>query len=175
MRRTLHRALFSSVAAIMLLLVGGAWLMAQDQMPDPAQIREMRLERIKTMSGVADADWEAVKPKVEAVMEKQLPMMMGGMRGMRGGQGGGGGQGAGAGRMAGMFGPQMEEMTALRETLSNESASNDEVKAKLDAFIAAYKKRQAEFKDAQKALASAVGDKIKLKAVLIMNGMLPIE
>lgn len=175
MRRT-QRALFSSVAAIMLLLVGGTWLMAQqDQMPDPAQIREMRMERIKTMSGVADADWEAMKPKVEAVMDKQLPMMMGGFRGFRGGQGGGGGQGAGMGRMAGMFGPQMDELTALRETMSNESATDEEVKAKLDAFITAYKKRQAELKDAQKALATAVGDKVKLKAVLIMNGMLPIE
>lgn len=177
MRKTLRRSLFACLA-VMLMLAGGQMMRAQDQsdQPTPQQMMERRLDRMKTQSGLADADWDSLKPKVQAVMEKQLPTMMGGMRGRSGGGGGGGqGGGGGASRFMGMMGPQMEELNALREAVNAEGATDDQIKPKLEAFVAAFKKRQAELKDAQAALAKAAGDKVKLKAVLMVNGLIPVE
>lgn len=190
----LKRTLFVCVA-VLLLIAGGQMMKAQDQgggggggfqMPSADEMKQNMLDRLKTQTGADDATWTAIQPKVEAVMAKRLPMTMGGgFGGMRGGPGGGGPGGPGGGNRgaaggpgaayAAIFGAPIPEQTALMTALYTEGTSDADIKAKLDAYVAAYKKRAEEAKAAQAELAKAVGDKAKLKAVLMLNGYIPVE
>ena len=86
----LKRTLFACVA-VMLMIAGGQLMLAQDQAPaggpggagggrggrggrggaamDPAAMMQMQLDGIKTATGLDDAGFEAIKAKVQAVLE----------------------------------------------------------------------------------------------------------
>jgi len=165
------------------------------QRPNFQQMRERRMEQIKEQLSVADDEWAVLKPKIEKVQQLQMESMMsrmggmmGGMMGGRRGQGGqggppGGGQGGeqggppggGPGGMGGLGGmmannPIAEKVRDLQTTVSNQNASEADIKAKLDALREARKLSQEEMTKAQTEVRELVT--VRQEAVLVTLGVL---
>jgi hypothetical protein len=146
------------------------------------------LDQIKTSLGASDEDFTALQPKIEQVMtlQRQANAGMGG----RGGQGGPGGPGGGPGGPGGGPGgpgggpggpgggnqptgtPSAVQaaVQALRETLNNNDAKPDEIKAKLDALRAARAQARQNLTKAQEDLRSVLTQ--RQEAVLVTMGLL---
>jgi hypothetical protein len=148
---------------------------------DPAQFQQQMqqrmLERIRERLEVNDdAEWKAIEPMVQKVMDLRRDQMMGGMRGAFGGfgmgRGGGpGGQGGQGGPGGGFrFGPEPSaEETALSDAIENGS-SKDILKEKMAAFRKAKAAKDAELKSAQDNLKKVLST--KQEAVALEMGLI---
>jgi len=140
---------------------------------DPAQMRERFMDSYKERLEITDdAEWKAVKPLVEKVMEKRMSGI-GGMgrgfmgRGGRGGdQGGQGGQGGDRNRTFGQPNPDIE---ALQKAV-DAKASNADLKAAIEKAKLARKAQQEELEKAQADLRAVLS--VRQEALAMMNGLL---
>ena len=127
---------------------------------DPAQ----RMTNIKEQMAVSDDEWNALKPKIEKVLDAQRdarPM------GRMGGPGGPGGGGAAANQPDSKVAQAQRD---LRTALESKDTPAAEITKKLAAYREARDKARAELEAAQKALKAQV--KPRQEAVLVVNGVL---
>lgn len=177
-----------ALAGITALCVSASSLAAQDQPPpggtggtggpgggrgnwDPEKIQQEMQKRM--LDGVRerleitnDAEWKAIEPLVQKVMDLRRDQMMGGIRGAFG-FGGFGGRGGRGGDQGGGFrlGPEPSaEETALSEANKNGS-SKDILKEKMAAFRKAKAAKEAELKTAQENLKKVLS--IKQEAIAL--------
>lgn len=148
---------------------------------DPAQFRQMMMDRLKDELEVSDdSEWKAMEPLIQKVMDARMSSMAGMGRGMfggrRGGGGpnGGGGGGAGGGeqgqrRGGGMFGQPSPEADALQKAI-DAKAPKAEIKAALAKYIESRKAKQAELEQAQDALRKVLTT--RQEAIATLNGLL---
>ena len=192
MKHTIQK--FVALSVLALVIFGASNAMAQQQRPggrgqggpggqggfDPAQFMDMMLDRMQEQLEFSDAEWKAVRPMVQTVMEKQRATRgpgMGGMfgrggRGGRGGQPGGqpGGPQAGRGGRGGQPGAgDFPEQAALQAAIDSNAAAAD-IKTKLDAYKKAVVKNEAALKKAQDDLRAVLS--VKQEAQLTLFGML---
>lgn len=138
---------------------------------NPEEFRQRMTERLKTSMKVTDEEWSVIQPLMEKVQEKRRSVTFGrfggfGRRGGReGGPGGPGGSASGDQSRSGAA-----ESQALRAALENESASADELKAKLTAVRDARKKAQAELDQASDELRKVLT--VRQEAALVSMGIL---
>jgi hypothetical protein len=140
---------------------------------DPAQFRERMLERTKESLEITDdAEWKAIQPLVEKVMEARMATMSGMGRGMfggpprRGGDNAQGGQGQRRGQFGGAPSPDAE---ALQRAIDGK-ASNAEMKAAIAKYVEARKVKQAELEKAQADLRKVLS--VRQEALAVLNGLL---
>ena len=113
-------------------------------------------ERQKEQLGSTDDEWSVIEPLLKAVQTKQWAMRM---------SGGGFGRGRG-----GSSEDTPKEVTELREILEDDSASADDIKAKLKAFRALKETQEKELDAARKELQKILT--VKQEAYFVMNGTL---
>jgi hypothetical protein len=140
---------------------------------DPAQMQQRMMERTKEVMEVTDeAEWKAIEPRVQKVMDLRRESFSGMGRGMfgRGSRGGdnppGGDQGQ---RRGGMFGAPNPEADALQKAIDSK-ASKAELKAALEKYVASRKAKQADLEKAQAALRELLTP--RQEAIATLNGML---
>lgn len=105
---------------------------------NPAQMQQRMMDRYRQdLNFTNDADWNAVQPLVQKVVDARTAVGFGG-RGGRGGRGGGGGGG----------GQPNPERDALQQAL-DDNAPKAQVKALLDKYEASQKAKQATLTAAQ--------------------------
>jgi len=138
---------------------------------NPAQMDQRRLERIKQQLGATDDEFNAISPKITAVMTAQRDVggnMFGGRnRRAPGGNGGNGQNGATATT------PQSDVAKAsadLQTTLDQKDATPEDIKAKLEALRTAKKAAKETLAKAQEDLKSLLTQ--RQEAVLVENGLL---
>ncbi len=122
---------------------------------DPAQMQERMLNRQKEQLGLADQDWEAIKPLLTAVSEKQRAVRELQSRGF--GRGGRGGQA-----------PAVEVVDAVTKAIESNDA--EAIKRALGELRAARLVREAELKKAQESLREVLS--VQQEARLVLSGML---
>jgi hypothetical protein len=196
MKHTIQKIVALSILA--LVIFGASNAMAQQQRPggrggqqggqggpggfDPSQFMDMMLDRMQEQLGFSDAEWKAVRPMVQTVMEKQRATRGPGMGGMfgRGGRGGRGGQPGGANADRGPQGGRggrggqpgagdFPEQAALQAAIDSDASAAD-IKTKLDAYKKAVVKNEAALKKAQDDLRAVLS--VKQEAQLTLFGML---
>jgi len=142
---------------------------------DPAQMQQRMMDRYKeVLEFTDDAEWKAVQPRVQKVMDARRDAMGGMGRGMfgRGGPGGGGNaQPADQGKQArgGMFGTPSPEADALQKAIDSK-ATKAEMKDALDKHLASRKAKQAELEKAQADLCNVLTT--RQQAIATLNGLL---
>jgi hypothetical protein len=141
---------------------------------DPAQMRQRMMERYKEQLEVADdAEWKAMEPMVQAVLDARMASMGGMGRGMFGGPRRGGGNDAGNNadqpRRGGPFGQLSPESEALQKAI-DAKAPKAEIKAALDKYVAARKAKQAQLEKAQDDLRKILTS--RQEAIATLNGLL---
>lgn len=131
---------------------------------NPEEFRQRMNDRLKTSLKASDEEWTVIQPLIEKVTTKQRESA-----GNRfGGRGGRGGPGGGESDR-----PQSATATAsqaLRTTLENESASPDEIKAKLTALRESKKKSEAELTKVREELRQVLS--VRQEAALVSMGIL---
>jgi hypothetical protein len=141
---------------------------------DPAQFQQRMLERMKEMLEVTDdAEWKAIEPRVQKVMELRRESFAGMGRGFMG-RGPRGGDNPPGGdqrqpRPGGMFGTPSPEAEALQKAIDSK-ASKAEMKTALEKYVASRKAKQAELEKAQAALRELLTP--RQEAIATLNGML---
>jgi hypothetical protein len=138
---------------------------------DPEQARQRMMDNLRERLGASEEDWQALQPKVQAVMEAQQQARAGGMGMMMGG--GRGGRGAGPGGPGGGDQDQSEMAVAARElrsALEDEATGNDVIAQRLESYRAARSKAEANLKTAREELKELVTQ--RQEATLVMMGML---
>lgn len=141
---------------------------------DPAQFRQRMMDRVKEQLEVTDdAEWKALEPMVQAVMDARMASMAGMGRGMFGG--GPRRRGADAGNTAdqprrGPFGQAPSPEAETLQKAIDAKAPKAEVKAALDKFVAARKAKQAELEKAQEDLRKVLTS--RQEAIATLNGLL---
>lgn len=139
---------------------------------DPAQMRQMMTDRLREQLDIKDdAEWKAIEPKVAAVFEARMAVGFGGGRGMgmrppRNN----GGDNAQTQRPRGGFGGQPSPAAEALQKAIDAKAPAAELKAKLEAY-------RAEVKEKEAALTKAQDDLKKLltpqqEAVAVLDGLL---
>jgi len=141
---------------------------------DPAQFQQRMLERTKeTLEVTDDAEWKAIEPRVQKVMELRRESFAGMGRGFfRGGPRGGGDNPPGGDqgqRRGGMFGTPSPEAEALQKAIDSK-ASKAEMKAALEKYVASRKAKQADLEKAQAALRELLTP--RQEAIATLNGLL---
>ncbi|MBI2949945.1 MAG: hypothetical protein HYY23_20115 [Verrucomicrobia bacterium] len=170
MKRFVKSIVLAGVASAML---GGATsVMAQQRGNfDPEQFRQQMMERYQEQLGMTAEEFKAVQPLIESVQTKQRDATAFGRGGgafgfSRGGGRGGGGAGGGQGRGGGFGfgGPPPAEVEALQKAV--ESGTPAEVKAKLEAYREARKKKETELQEAREKLRKVLTPKQEAQLVL---------
>lgn len=118
---------------------------------DPAQFRQMMMDRLREQLKVSDEEWTVLQPKIEKVMQAQQNSMGGGGMGMLFGRGGGGGPG-GPGGGGDNPSPLAKASRDLQAALQDGNAAPADLKRKMAAFRDARDAARKELADAQKAL-----------------------
>jgi Spy/CpxP family protein refolding chaperone len=137
------------------------------------EFRQRMAERLKTSLKVTDDEWAVIQPLIEKVTTKQREA--GGGRGF-GGPRGSDQRGGAAGSPGGAPSPGGErssgspERDALRTALENESASPEELKAKLTALRESKKKATAELEAVREDLKKVLT--VRQEATLVSYGIL---
>ena len=136
---------------------------------DPAQMKEMRLADLRDQMEVKDdAEWSAIQGKLSKAFDASMTLRGMTMQGMMG-RGGRGGRGARTGgnnaaddpqaqrpqRRNNMFGEASTTLEALQKAI-DDKAPAAELKAKLAAYRAELKDRQAKFDAASEDLRSVL-------------------
>ena len=186
MRKTQQCLAMAGLAAI--LSLGSSQLVAQDNQSqgggrqggrgfggnfDPAQFQQRMMERYKeTLEVNDDAEWKAIEPLVQKVMDARMAAFSGMGRGMfgRGGRGGGdNGGGDRASRGGGFNQTPSPEAEALQKAIDGK-APNSELKAALAKYIEYRKAKQAELEAAQANLRKVLS--VRQEAIASLNGLL---
>jgi hypothetical protein len=162
---------FAFAAAALLSIVFAGSGLAQQQGPggggpggrpnfDPAQFRQMMLDRMRDQLGAPDDEWKVLQPKIEAVMTAQQASRSGG-------PGGPGGPGGG-----GQDQKESAVQTASRELRKAIEDKRDPelVQQKLVAYREARAAARQQVKDAQAALRELLT--LRQEAVLVDMGTL---
>lgn len=140
---------------------------------DPAQFQQRMMERYKEVLEVKDdAEWSALQPLVQKVMDARRDSFSGMGRGMFGrNRGGDTTQPAdqASSRRAGMFGAPSPEAEALQKTI-DAKAPKAEIKAALEKYAAARKVKQAELEKVQADLRKVLTT--RQEALATLNGLL---
>ena len=146
---------------------------------DPAQFQQRMMERTKEMLEVNDdAEWKAIEPLVQKVMDVRREQfggmgrgMFGRGRGGNGGPGGGGpgGGGPGGGGGGGFGGQPNPDADALQKAI-DAKASNSEMKAAIAKYQDARKAKQAQLEKAQADLRKVLS--VRQEAIATLNGLL---
>ncbi len=128
------------------------------------------MERIREQLGIKDdAEWAVIEARVNKINEFRFANMgrgFGGGRPPGGGGGGGQGQGQGGRRGGGFGGPPNPDAEALQAALDS-GASAEDIKAKLTAYRAATKEKEAQLEKAQDELRQLLSVKQEANAVLL--------
>lgn len=178
--------MLAGATAVLCLCVNQTSLAQQDNAAppgrgnfDPAQFRQRMMDRVKEQLEITDdAEWKAVEPLVQSVMEARMASMGGMGRGMFGGQrrgGGPGGNGGGGGgadqpRRGGPFGQTPSpEAEALQKAI-DAKAPKAEIKAAMEKFVASRKAKQAELEKSQEELRKVLTT--RQEAIATLNGLL---
>jgi hypothetical protein len=139
---------------------------------DPAQFQQRMMERTKEQLEITDdAEWKAIEPLVQKVMDVRRETMAGMGRGMFGGRGPRGADNAqgNQGGRARMFGTPMPEAEALQKAI-DAKASNSEMKAAIAKYQEARKAKQADLEKAQADLRKVLS--VRQEALATLNGLL---
>jgi len=141
---------------------------------DPAQFRERMMERTKENLEIKDdAEWKAIEPLVQKVMDARMASFSGMGRGMMGGRRGGGPGGDQGNRPpgggGGMFGQANPEADALQRAIDSK-ASASELKAAVAKYNEARKTKQADLEKAQAELRKVLT--VRQEALATLNGLL---
>lgn len=148
---------------------------------DPAQFQQRMLDGYRDRLEIKDdAEWKAIEPLIQKVMDARRESMSGMARGMfgggrnRGGNGGGGNDGGNnggnnGGRGGGMFGTPSPEAEALQKAIDNK-APNAEIKAALAKYVESKKAKQADLEKAQAELRKVLT--VRQEAIASLNGLL---
>ncbi|MBM3837077.1 MAG: hypothetical protein FJ398_03790 [Verrucomicrobia bacterium] len=164
MKRFVKSLVLAGVASAML---GGATsVMAQRGGFDPEEMRQRIMERYQEQLGMTAEEFKAVQPLIEGVQTKQRETAAFNRGGFAFGRGGGRGGGGGGG--FGFGGPPPAEVEALQKAV--ESGTPAEVKAKLEAYREARKKKESEYTEAREKLRKVVTP--KQEAQLVLAGLL---
>ncbi len=123
---------------------------------DRSQIMERIMERYRENLGISVAEWKVVQPKVQAVMDNRIS----GASGMMSFFGGRGSRGRGDSST------EKTPTSELRDLLEKENPAKGEIKAKLAAYRADRKAREAKLKKAQEDLRQLLTIKQEAQAVL---------
>ncbi len=167
----------ASVVAVMSLGAGQAMAQGRGNF-DPAQFKQMRLDRLKEQMAVTDdAEWKVIETAAGKVMDAQMDAMQGRFGGM--GRGGRGGTGGGTNgdtsnnsttrRGGGRFGTPSAEMDALQKAI-DDNASADVINAKLKAVRDANKAKEDKLEQAQADLRKLLTP--RQEGVAVLNGIL---
>lgn len=175
-----------TLAAMALVMAVSASAMAQVNdgggPPDPAQMRQRFVDRMKEQLGLSDDEWKALQPKIEQVQQlRRDASARAFFFGPGGGPGGPGGPPPGFGGGPGGPGrggpdadrppsPVQQKLNDLRETLDNKDAKPDDIKAKLAAFRDARDKARADLAKAQEDLRGLLTT--RQESVLVIMGTL---
>lgn len=126
---------------------------------DPAQFRQMMLDRIQQQLNAPDDEWKVLQPKIEAVMTAQ-----------QNSRGGGGGPPRGPDQNPPKDeSPVQKASRELRSAIENK-ISADDIKEKLAAYRQAKATARAQLQQAQKALQEVLT--AEQEAVMVSMGML---
>jgi len=141
---------------------------------DPAQFRQRMMDRVKEQMEVTDdAEWKALEPLVQKVMDARMASMGGMGRGMMFGgprRGGGDNPPGDQGPRRGMFGqPPSAEAEALQKAI-DAKAPKAEIKAALAKYVESRKAKQAELEKAQEELRRVLTT--RQEAIATLNGLL---
>ena len=128
--------------------------------PDPAEMRQRFMDRLKETLGASDDEWKVLQPKLEQLMNASREMRSGGSM---------------FGRSRGGSDREPETATGkasqeLRKLLDNKDARPGEIQEKLSALRAAREKAKANVATAQKELKELLTQ--RQEATLVMYGML---
>ena len=123
---------------------------------DRSQIMERIMERYRENLGISVAEWKVVQPKVQAVMDNRIS----GASGMMSFFGGRGSRGRDDSST------EKTPTSELRDLLEKDDASKGDIKAKLAAYRADRKAREAKLKKAQEDLRQLLTIKQEAQAVL---------
>ena len=123
---------------------------------DRSQIMERIMERYRENLGISVAEWKVVQPKVQAVMDNRISGASGMMSMFGGSRRGRGGDSS----------SEKTPTSELRDLLEKEKPAKGEIKAKLAAYRADRKAREAKLKKAQEDLRQLLTIKQEAQAVL---------
>lgn len=141
---------------------------------DPAQMQQMRMQRMQEQLGMSDTEMKAIEPMLTKVMELRQELQSGAMRGGRGGRGGMGGMmGGGRGGRGQQNAAELTGLAKIASELSSMlegSADTAAIKAKLAEYRKARTKLQEDIKAAQAKLVAVLT--AKQEATLVMSGTL---
>ncbi|MBM3848725.1 MAG: hypothetical protein FJ396_00830 [Verrucomicrobia bacterium] len=139
---------------------------------DPEQMRQRVMERIREQLAIKDdAEWGLIEARIKKITDSRMGMgrwfggFGGGPGGGPGGTGGSGGPGGGRQGRSG-FGQPNPDAEALQTALDS-GASADDVKAKLSAYRAAAKQKEAQLEKAHDELRALLSVKQEARAVLL--------
>ncbi len=123
---------------------------------DRSQIMERIMDRYRENLGFSVAEWKVVQPKVQAVMDNRISGASGMMSMFGGSRRGRGGNSS----------TEKTPTSELRDLLEKDDASKGDIKAKLAAYRADRKAREAKLKKAQEDLRQLLTIKQEAQAVL---------
>jgi len=123
---------------------------------DRSQIMDRIMDRYRENLGFSVAEWKVVRPKVQAVMDNRISGASGMMSMFGGSRRGRGGDSS----------TEKTPTSELRDLLEKEDASKGDIKAKLAAYRADRKAREAKLKKAQEDLRQFLTIKQEAQAVL---------
>jgi hypothetical protein len=138
---------------------------------DPAQMQQFMMDRVRDRLGFTnDADWSAVQPLVQKVLDARRDVGFGGgmmRRNRNGDQNGGGNGGGGGGGRGGFFNQTPSpEAQALQDAVDN-NAPDSQVKDLLAKYQASQKAKQDKLKAAQDSLRAVLSVKQEASATLM--------
>jgi hypothetical protein len=138
---------------------------------DPAQFQQRMLEQTRENLEVKDdAEWKALEPLVQKVMDARRESFSGMGRAMFGRLRGGDGGGDQGGQRRGGFGGQPSaEAEALNRAIESK-ASNSELKAALAKYVESRKAKLAELEKAQADLRKVLS--LRQEAIATADGLL---
>ena len=127
---------------------------------DRSQIMERIMDRYRENLGFSVAEWKVVQPKVQAVMDNRISSASGMMSMFGGSRRGRGGDSS----------TEKTPTSELRDLLEKDAPSKGEIKAKLAAYRADRKAREAKLKKAQEDLRQLLT--LKQEAQAVLSGLL---
>ena len=127
---------------------------------DRSQFMERIMDRYRENLGFSVAEWKVVQPKVQAVMDNRISGASGIMSMFGGSRRGRGGDSS----------TEKTPTSELRDLLEKDDASKGDIKAKLAAYRADRKAREAKLKKAQEDLRQLLT--IKQEAQAVLSGLL---
>ena len=142
---------------------------------DPAQMQQRMMERYKEILEVTDdAEWKAMQPLVQKIMELRRESLSGRgrgtmARGARGGSAAQPGEQQGQQRRGGVSGTTNPEADALQKAVDLK-APKAELTAALEKYMAARKAKQAALEQAQADLRKILTS--RQEALAVLNGLL---